>query len=61
MPCRSDEEARNAEADSPEGERFRRKLADYFEFLRQIGQEQAKGNVMHTLTKMREQLLPGVS
>ncbi len=49
----SDEEARNAEADTPEGERFRKKLADYFEFLRQIGQEQAKGNVMHTLSKMR--------
>jgi len=55
----TDEEARNAEADTPEGERFRQKLADYFEFLRQIGQEQAKGNVMHTLSKMREQLLQG--
>ena len=50
----SDEEARNAEADTPEGERFRKKLANYFEFLCQIGQDQAKGNVMHTLTKMRE-------
>jgi SET domain-containing protein len=49
----SDEEAREAEADSPEGERFRKKLADYLEFLRAIGQEQAYGNVMHTLSKMR--------
>lgn len=49
----SDAEARNSEADTPEGERFRKKLADYFEFLRQIGQEQAKGNVMHTLSQMR--------
>lgn len=45
----SDEEARNAEADTIEGERFRKKLADYFEFLRRIGQEQAKGNVLHAL------------
>lgn len=49
----SDEEARNAEADTPEGERFRKKLDDYFEFLRQIGQEHAKGNVIHTLSKLR--------
>ena len=53
----SDEEARNAEADTPEGERFRKKLEEYWEFLREIGQEQAKGNVMHTLSKMRERLL----
>lgn len=53
----SDEEARHAEADTLEGERFRKKLADYFEFLRQIGQEQAKGNVLHTLAKMRARLL----
>jgi SET domain-containing protein len=52
----TDEEARNAEADTPEGERFRKKLADYFEFLRQIGQEQAKGNVLHTLSQMRANL-----
>lgn len=52
----SDDEARNAEADTPEGERFRKKLDDYFEFLRQIGQDQAKGNVMHTLTKLRAEL-----
>ena len=49
------EEAREADADSPEGERFRKRLAEYFEFLGQIGQDQARGNVMHTLTKMREQ------
>lgn len=49
----SDEEAKNAEADTPEGQRFRQKLDDYFEFLRDIGQEQAKGNVLHTLGKMR--------
>jgi SET domain-containing protein len=53
----SDEEARHAQADSPEGERFRKKLADYSEFLRSIGQEQAEGNVLHTLAKMREKLL----
>jgi SET domain-containing protein len=52
----SDEEARQAEADSPEGERFRKKLAEYSSFLREIGQEQAEGNVLHTLAKMREQL-----
>lgn len=52
----SDEEARNFEADTPQGEQFRQKLNGYFEFLRQIGQEQAMGNVMHTLTKMRELL-----
>jgi histone-lysine N-methyltransferase ASH1L len=52
----SDEEARHAEAVNPEGERFRKKLDDYVAFLREIGQEQAKGAVMHTLTKMREQL-----
>jgi SET domain-containing protein len=51
----SDDEARSAEADTPEGERFRKKLDDYFAFLKQIGHEQVKGNVMHTLTKMREQ------
>jgi uncharacterized protein len=53
----SDEEARNAEADTPEGERFRQKLADHFAFLRQIGQEQAKGAILHTLNKMRTGLL----
>jgi len=53
----SDEEAREAEADSPAGERFRKKLEDYWAFLREIDQEQAKGNVLHTLGKMREQLL----
>jgi SET domain-containing protein len=53
----SDEEAKHAEADTPEGERFRKKLDDYVAFLRQIGQEQARGAVMHTLKKMREQLL----
>jgi SET domain-containing protein len=52
----SDEEARHSEADTPEGERFRKKLADYFEFLRAIGQEQAQGNVLHTLNKLRAQL-----
>jgi SET domain-containing protein len=52
----SDEEAQNAEADTPQGATFRRKLDAYFEFLRQIGQEQAKGNVLHTLRKMRERL-----
>lgn len=52
----SDEEARHAEADSPQGERFREKLAGHAEFLREIGQEQALGNIMHTLRKMREQL-----
>lgn len=51
----SDEEAREAEADSPEGERFRKRLAEYSEFLRGIGQEQAQGAVMHTLARMREQ------
>ena len=49
----SDAEAKNAEADTRDGERFREKLAAYFEFLHQIGQEQAKGNVLHTLSKMR--------
>jgi hypothetical protein len=53
----SDEEARSAEADTPEGERFRKKLASYFEFLREIGQEQAQGNVMHTLNSMRGRAL----
>jgi SET domain-containing protein len=52
----TDEEARNSQADTPEGERFRKKLDDYFEFLREIGQEQAQGNVMHTLNKMRASL-----
>jgi SET domain-containing protein len=53
----SDDEARNAQSDTPEGERFRKKLADHFEFLRQIGQEQAIGNVEHTLGRMRSELL----
>lgn len=53
----SDDEAREAEADSEEGERFRKKLDDYWAFLREIDQEQAKGNVLHTLGKMRERLL----
>ena len=53
----SDEEARAAEADSPEGERFRQRLADYSKFLREIGQEQAEGAVKHTLAKMRAELL----
>lgn len=53
----SDAEARSSQADTADGERFRKKLEDYFEFLRQIGQEQARGNVMHTLSKMRTPLL----
>ncbi len=53
----SDEEAREAEADSPEGERFRQKLAEYSKFLREIGQEQAEGAVRHTLSKMRAKLV----
>jgi hypothetical protein len=53
----SDEEAREAEADSPEGERFRKKLADYVKFLGEIGQEQVEGNIRHMLAKLREQLL----
>lgn len=52
----TDQEARSLEADTPEGERFRKKLDDYYEFLRQIGQEQAKGNVTHALNKMRTRL-----
>jgi SET domain-containing protein len=47
------QEARNADADTPEGERFRQKLEDYYNFLREIGHEQVKGNVMHALSKMR--------
>jgi SET domain-containing protein len=53
----SDEEARNAEAATPEGERFRKKLDEYWEFLQRIGQEQAKGSVLHALAKMRERML----
>ncbi|HEX2736195.1 MAG TPA: SET domain-containing protein-lysine N-methyltransferase [Polyangiaceae bacterium] len=49
----SDAEARVREAGTEEGERFRKKLSDYFEFLRQIGQEQAKGNVLHALRAAR--------
>ena len=52
----SDAEARNAEANNLPGDRFRKKLNDYLDFLRQIGQEQVMGGVMHTLGKMREQL-----
>ncbi len=52
----SDEEARNFETSTPAGAQFRQKLDAYFEFLRQIGQEQAMGNVMHTVTKMRDLL-----
>jgi SET domain-containing protein len=53
----SDDEAREAETDSPEGERFRQKLAEYSKFLREIGQEQAEGAVRHTISKMRAQLI----
>lgn len=53
----SDAEARHAHSDTPEGERFRKKLNDYFEFLRDIGQEQAQGNVLHLLNKLRTGLL----
>jgi hypothetical protein len=52
----TDDEALNAAADTPAGARFRAKLADYSNFLRQIGQEQAEGNVRHTLAKMQEKL-----
>jgi SET domain-containing protein len=48
----SDAEARSR-ADTPEGERFRKRLDEHFAFLREIGQEQAQGNVMHVLDKIR--------
>jgi SET domain-containing protein len=53
----SDQEAHSAEANTPEGERFRQKLADYFEFLEQIGQDQVKGNVLQTLKKLQGRVL----
>ena len=53
----SDQEARTYESETPEGERFRQKLNDYFEFLRRIGQEQAQGNVTQLLNKMRTRLV----
>ena len=49
----SDEDAEHADADTPGGHAFRKRLAEYAEFLRSIGQEQVEETISDTLARMR--------
>lgn len=53
----SDEEVRNVEEDTAAGDLIRRKLADYDEFLKSIGQEQVEETIANTLMAMKSRLL----
>jgi SET domain-containing protein len=49
----NDEEAAHAGADTPLGEAFRKRLAEYTDFLLSIGQEQVLGTIESTLEEMK--------
>jgi len=49
----SDEEAREAEADTSAGEAFRRRLAEYESFLRSIGQDHVLGTIADKIARIK--------
>jgi SET domain-containing protein len=49
----SDDEALHADADTPAGDAFRRRLADYESFLRSIGQDHVLGTIMDRIARMK--------
>jgi SET domain-containing protein len=49
----SDEDAANAEAETPAGEAFRKRLAEYRAFLESIGQEHVLGTIADKLARLR--------
>jgi uncharacterized protein len=54
----SDEDAECAHGNTPAGDAFRQRLADYEVFLRSIGQEQVQETILNTLAEMKARVLP---